>query len=291
VKLFGLGLDNGIHGLGSKSDILISIHGNPAIDQEFKNLLFDVKLSVYEEYLFKNLDSIPLLEWQLLLVSHAIKMNLIDFHQGYLKNDGFLDRFFRAILSSRSNEFSSKAYKTIKSMLCQIENQWKLQLLTYLFSIPVISLQVASIDLLKECLHQESLLETTPYFNSGSLLYTTFFPIIFSLSSKFYGSASIYHDPHAFIEKLDLLIQIVNLIKYLCLRDKNSNNPIMIEEEMSKIETSFIKPVSDLAQRITRRLENGSDIYDEIVSEAGLEYLESLRFNITILSESIISLK
>ena len=154
----------------------------------------------------------------------------------------FLERLCKLILMAPSREMAKQAW-AIVTLLCQsLYPNDKIKLIMFLLSVPVSTVSVLAITLVKETLILELEEAETDFLQ---LLTASFYPILFDKDSSLYKDQDrhILKDKMLFIEKLDILFQVVNFYRFLQLKDVNRCIHKLLPKSQQEIITrTFLNP-------------------------------------------------
>jgi hypothetical protein len=127
------------------------------------------------------------------------------------------------------------------------------------------------------------------------ILVQTFAPLLFDPKSVLYkttmsGQALVFTDAELFLEKLDVMMNVVNLYRYLAIRDKNRDYGVITESNQQEwFETYFI-PLQGMLKQVQELLLTDCKLAKDIQSssmETFTHYQQSLSMLSSIIHEYI----
>lgn len=142
----------------------------------------------------------------------------------------FLERLMGIIVSSPSQHCSIKAFKCLKQGIQKLDPQSKIHCIMKMLTSFVPTLEVTGLELLKDSIHFEF---THPPALKGAKWFTTtlfpktFYPLLFDPLSNLYKTSimgkdsSILNDEALFLQKVDVIMHILNLYRYVSIRDQS----------------------------------------------------------------------
>ena len=142
----------------------------------------------------------------------------------------FLERLMGIIVSSPSQTCSIKAFKSLKQGIHKLDAESKIHCIMKMLASFVPTLEVTGLELLKDSMHFEfthpPVLKDAKWFTTA-LFSKSFYPLLFDPLSNLYKTAimgkdsSILDDEALFLQKVDVIMHVLNLFRYISIRDQS----------------------------------------------------------------------
>lgn len=226
----------------------------------------------------------------------------------------FLDRLCRLVVMAPSQLLSQQAYRLLHRLEeTMVSSNQSLDFIGFLFSLPATPLVVMGIEFLKKGIKREwnvmekcnSVAQKHSYILlSWQARNDLICPILFSKTSKLYRDSStlqtnnldIFNDPLVFIDKLDILMQALNLFQFLIIKRRDMqgqlrNNDIFPEEEQESIKAHFWISVLKAAKQVHSSVLEDDKVTRDVRTRKGQEFLNLVPLQIQLLQlqlESIV---
>ncbi|KAI8899068.1 hypothetical protein BC833DRAFT_587321 [Globomyces pollinis-pini] len=224
----------------------------------------------------------------------SIKFDGFDAENNY---SSFFDRYWNTLLSCSTQKTSQMLYTLLKNLIHKFESNSQIHIIMKLLNSSNTSLIIIGLELLKLVIHDEFMdSNLTPSYIrwfSSSLFSKTFFPLLFNLDSNLYTVQefkykNILENHQSFIHRMDVIMHILNLFRYLEMRDQNFKYGILNENQLNDILIHYIQPISLVLCQLESELQNPtSSLTKEMTLQGGQQNIMRISMSIMLLRDSI----